>query len=103
MKENLFIASDPQGRIVALTEECYTFHILVEHPDLSDENEIAQTIKRPDYITRDAIDDERLIYYRTYRRRPQRFLIKVVVEENEVVTAYRVKRLKQGETIIWRK
>ena len=80
MDENRFIATDPQGRIVALTEGCYLFHILVEHPDLSDENEIAQTIKKPDYITLDAIDDERLIYYRTYRRRPQRFLIKVVVE-----------------------
>jgi hypothetical protein len=82
---------------VALTEACYTFHILVEHPDLSDTNEIAQTIKRPDYITEDVIDDERLVYYRTYRRRPQRWMLKVVVEENEVVTAYRVKRLKKGD------
>lgn len=103
MEENRFIATDPQGRIVALTERCYIFHILVEHPDLSDENEIKETIKKPDYITLDAIDDKRLIYYRTYRRRPQHFLIKVVVEKNEVVTAYRVKRLKRGETIIWRK
>jgi hypothetical protein len=37
---------------------------------LSDVDEIEQTIKNPDYITQDAIDDERLVYYRTYRRRP---------------------------------
>ena len=103
MEEYLFTVTDPQGRTVSLTEGCYTFHILVEHPDLSDVDEIAQTIQRPDYISLDAIDDARLVYYRTYRRRPQRWLIKVVVEESEVVTAYRVNRLKQGETIIWRR
>lgn len=27
MKENQFIATEPQGRIVALTEECYTLNV----------------------------------------------------------------------------
>ena len=99
----LFTATDPQGREVRLTEDCYTFHILIEHPDLSDVSEIARTIRTPDYIAQDALDSERLVYYRTYRRRPQRWMIKVVVEQEEVVTAYRVKRLKQGETILWRR
>jgi hypothetical protein len=103
MEDYLFTTTDPQGRTVNLTESCYTFHILVEHPDLSDVDEIEQTIKRPNYIAQDAIDDERLVYYRTYRRRPQHRMIKVVVEADEVITAYRVNRLKQGETIIWRR
>jgi hypothetical protein len=103
MADYLFTTTDPQGRTVHLTQDCYTFHILVEHPDLSDVKAIRQTIKTPDYIAQDAIDFERLVYYRTYRRRPQRWMIKVVVERGEVVTAYQVKRLKQGETILWRR
>ncbi len=99
----LFTTTDPQGREVRLAEDCYTFHILIEHPDLSDVSDIARTIRSPDYITQNAIDFERVVYYRTYRRRPQRWMIKVVVEDGEVVTAYRVKRLKQGETILWRR
>jgi hypothetical protein len=101
MPNHLFTVTDPQGRIVRLTDDCYHFHILVEHPDLSEVNEIAQTIRRPDYIAQDAIDYLRLVYYRTYQRQPQRWMIKVVVEEGEIVTAYRVTRPKQGETILW--
>jgi hypothetical protein len=99
----LFTTTDPQGRTAQLTEDCYRFHILVEHPDLSDVGEIARTIKSPHYIARDVIDVDRLVYYRTYRRRPQRWMIKVVVEGGEVITAYRVKRLKQGEEILWQR
>ncbi len=103
MADYLFTTTDPQGRTISLTENCYTFHILVEHPDLSDVDEIEQTIKRPDYIAQDAIDDERLVYYRTYQRSPQRWMIKVVVGEDKIITLYRVIRLKRGETIIWRR
>jgi len=81
----LFTTTDPQGRSVSLTESCYTFHILVEHPDLSDINEIERTIRLPDFIAQDAVDAARLVYYRTYRRQPQRWLIKVVVEQSEIV------------------
>lgn len=70
---------------------------------MSDVQEIAQTIRTPDYITQDEVDFLRLVYYRTYRHRPQRWLIKVVVEQNEVVTAYRVKQLKEGELLLWQR
>lgn len=103
MAEYLFTATDPQGYTLHLTEDCYNFHILVEHPDLSDVNEIAQAIKAPDYIAQDAVDIARTTYYRTYRRSPQHWMIKVVVEQGEVITAYRVNRLKQGEIILWRR
>ena len=99
----LLTAIDPQGRSVQLTQECYTFHILVEHPDLSDISEIARTIESPDFIAQDAIDVNRLVYYRTYRRRPQHWMLKVVVAREEVITAYRVKRLKSGEVILWQR
>ena len=103
MAVHLFSTTDPQGRVVELTEACYTLHILVQHPDMTDFSEIERTVTKPEYIAQDVIDPNRLVYYRTYRRRPQRWLIKVVVEEGEIVTVYRVKRLKQGEKIIWQR
>src|SRR5207247_7572570 len=51
---------------------------------------IADTLTSPDLITQEAVDPQRLVYYRTYQAQPQRWL-KVVVEQGEVVTAYRVK------------
>jgi len=98
-----FITVDPQGREIRLTEACYVEHILVEHPDLTNDQEIEETIRRAELITVDAIDDVRLVYYRTYRRTPQRWLLKVVVAYDEVVTAYRVTRVKQGERILWQR
>ena len=96
----LFTVKNPLGQEVRLTENCYKFHILLEHPELSDVNQIAEAIESPDFIAQDAVDVQRLVYYRTYQAQPQRW-IKVVVEQGEVVTAYRVRRLKKGETIRW--
>ena len=98
----LFIVKDPLGQEVRLTENCYKFHILLEHPELSDVNQIAEAIESPDFIAQDAVNPQRLVYYRTYQAQPQRW-IKVVVEQGEVVTAYRVRRLKKGETIRWQR
>ena len=103
MATYLFSIADPLGRTVELTDACYSSHILFEHPDTDDMDEIEQTIRRPEYITQDVVDSHRRIYYRTYRRRPQRWLIKVVVETREVVTAYWVKRVKHGEIIVWQR
>lgn len=77
-----------------------TFHILLEHPELSDVDEIAEAIESPAFIAQDAVAFQRLVYYRTYQGQPQRWR-QVVVEQGAVVTAYRVRRLKQGETIPW--
>ena len=98
----LFAVRDPRGDAVRLSEKCYRLHILLEHPELVDVNHIADTITSPDLITQDAVDPQRLVYYRTYQAQPQRWM-KVVVEQGEVVTAYRVRRLKQGETIQWQR
>ncbi|MCH8292757.1 hypothetical protein IH992_16830 [Candidatus Poribacteria bacterium] len=96
----LFTIKDPLGQEVRLTEKCYQFHILSEHPELSDVSQITEALESPDLIAQDAVDSQRLVYYRTYQMQPQRW-IKVVVEQREVVTAYRVRRLKKGEIIRW--
>lgn len=70
---------------------------------MSDAAEIEQTIRRPDYICTGSLAPDRLVYYRMYRRQPERRLFKVVVDSGEVVTAYRVKRIKRGERIIWQR
>jgi len=98
----LFTVKDPLGQEVRLTENCYKFHILLEHPELSDVNQIAEAIELPDFIAQDAVNPQRLVYYRTYQAQPRRW-IKVVVEQGEVVTAYIVRRLKKGETIRWQR
>lgn len=103
MNTDRFVTIDPQGRTVRLTEQCYVEHILVEHPDLVNDQGIEEAFRRAELITIDAIDEFRLVYYRTYRRTPQRWLLKVVVAYNEVVTAYRVNRIKQGERILWQR
>lgn len=63
MTEYLFTVKDPLGQEVILTENCYNLHILLEHPDLPDVNQIAEAIKSPDLIAQDAIDLQRMIYY----------------------------------------
>jgi hypothetical protein len=102
MTAYLFTVRDLLGQDVRLTESCYRLHILLEHPELLDINDIANTITSPDLITYDAVDLQRLVYYRTYQVQPQRWM-KVVVEQREVVTAYRVRRLKQGEIRRWQR
>ncbi len=102
MTVHLFTVKDPLGQEVRLTENCYQLHILLEHPELSDVNQIAGAIESPDLIAQDAVELQRLVYYRTYQAQPQRW-VKVVVEQGEVVTAYRVRRLKKGEKIRWQR
>lgn len=51
----LFTVRDPLGQEVRLTENCYQFHILLEHPALSDVNQIAEVIASPDFIVQDAV------------------------------------------------
>jgi hypothetical protein len=102
MSAYLFTVRDPLGHDVRLTEGCYKFHILLEHPELSDVNRIAEAVASPDLITQDAVDPQRLVYYQMYQVQPQRWT-KVVVEQGEVVTAYRVRRLKQGEMMQWQR
>ena len=97
----LLTVKDPLGREVRLAEDRYQFYILLEHPELSDVNQIAAAIASPAVIAQDAVVLQRLVYYRSYQTQPQRWM-KVVVERGEVITAYRVRRLKKGETIQWR-
>lgn len=102
MAQYLFATKDPQGRLVGLRAARFQEHILIEHPDMSDVGVIAQAVEAPDRIAQDAISPNRLIYYRQYQARPSRW-VKVFVEQEEVLTAYRVRRLKMGEVLLWQR
>ena len=102
MTTYLLTVKDPLSQVVRLTENCYKFHILQAHPELTECAQISRAIASPDLIARDVIDPQRQVYYRTYQTHPKRWL-KVVVEQGEVVTAYRVRRLKKGETVRWQR
>jgi hypothetical protein len=60
MTTYVFSTIDPQRRSISLTEDCFRFHILLEHPDMTDVDEIEQTVNRPEFIARDAVDPARL-------------------------------------------
>ncbi len=47
----IFVATDPRGYEVRLTNECWYNHIVVEHPEMRDRvNGLRQAIETPDYI-----------------------------------------------------
>lgn len=67
--------------------------------------QLQQTIIQPDRIVHDAIDTRRRVYYRQYQREPERWY-RLIVEEmdngvDEVLTAHRTRRFKEGEEILW--
>ena len=74
----------------------------LEHPGLSDINQIAEAVESPDLICEDAVGSHRPVYFWVYQTHPQGW-IKVVVEHEVVITAHRVRRLKKGETIRWQR
>jgi hypothetical protein len=103
---NAFTATDPRGRRVICTEECWVWHILDYHPALAGlEEEVIATIEHPDIgIFRDADYENRDVYYR--RRKGRAYFIKVFVEFEEeehgrVVTAFLTDSTKSGERWIW--
>ena len=63
MSSSLFVVTSPLGQKVTLTENCYTYHIVVEHPDIEDVEIIKEVIQSPNSIARDAMSRDRLVYY----------------------------------------
>lgn len=101
---------DPRGRAVRLTADQWHSHILPRHPDVAAAfDRIAEVIRAPDVIVRDALQSHRECYYRQYARpsgRPLHLKVVVDVHPDEgdagfVVTCFRTTRLKPGEEVIW--
>jgi hypothetical protein len=78
---NVFEVTDPRGRVVMCTEECWTGHVLYNRPwMLGWEDDVAQVIEHPLMgIFRDADFENRDIYYGFNPNKKDRY-IKVIVE-----------------------
>ena len=105
--EIIFQVTDPTGRVVVLTEQCWREHILAFHPAMEEfKDAIQTTIVSPLYgtIYGDVDYPDRRIYY---SRRGKYQYLKVVVEFDQeggmVITAFITDRLKSGEKLIWPK
>ena len=102
---NVFEVTDPRGRKVVCTEECWDWHILNARPWMEGwEGRVSEAIEKPTFIGQDVRKQNRQVYYRL-RRREMRY-IKVVVEfEGEelgtVITAFPADSPKRGERLIW--
>jgi hypothetical protein len=106
--------SDCHDNPVYLTEACWFDHILVEHPEMDNEEESVQlTLRDPDFRTRNPAFPNREIFYRTCQLRlvPDA-IVKVVVafEPSELgfargtlITAFPATSIRQGEDLLWKR
>lgn len=89
---------------IRLTDERLA-HIL-EHPEMEEmEAEIGETLAAPERVVRSRSDAEARLYYRFYpeTRSDGKFLcvvVKALVEDPFVITAYLTDKVKEGE-VLW--
>lgn len=75
--------------------------MLIKHPDIADyEDEIQQTINKPDVINQSQRDINVLLFYRTLKNK--RWLVAVARRlngEGYLITAYQTDAIKIGEKL----
>lgn len=98
---------DVRGRSLRLTEERED-HIRTAHPELTDLPEfLAPTIRAPDLIVRSRTDETVELFYRSFETTPVTnkhlcAVVKTVVEDPFIITAYFTDSIKRGE-VLWTK
>lgn len=100
MAKILFEVADPRRCLIKLLEDRYQNHILLGHPEV-EVRWIEQTIAYPSFIAQDVESELREVFYKIDLFDNSKLWMCVVVERNLVITAYRSRRGKQGEKIIW--
>ncbi len=104
---------DYSGRRVVLTDDRWYDHILMEHPELiQNDRSIEETLVSPHAVTQDTGYANREVFYRLGALPPpdKQDLLKVVVQFEEtigdqwvgrVITAYAITAVEPRETRIW--
>ena len=98
---------DIHGRQIRFTEERLN-HIKIDHPEMSENIEkIQATLLFPDKIIRSETDHEVELFYRYFDTTPvtNKYLcvvVKVLVDNLFIITAYFTDTIKRGE-ILWEK
>ena len=98
---------DIHNRSIRLTEE-RQLHLQTAHPEMTDHiPRIAETLASPDKVVRSRTDETVELFYRHYQSTPvtRKFLctvIKVLPNDNFIITAYYTDTIKRGESL-WEK
>ena len=96
---------DVHNRHIRLTEERQE-HIETDHPEMSGQiDKIQETLLNPDIIVRSRTDPDVEMFYRHYDATPvtEKYLcvvVKVLVDDIFIITAYFTDKIKKGE-ILW--
>jgi hypothetical protein len=98
---------DVYKRRIRLTDERQD-HIESDHPEMSDQMAKGrETLLNPDIIIRSKSDSEAELFYRNYNTTPvtKKYLcvvVKSIIEDLFIITAYFTDSIKRGE-ILWEK
>jgi len=98
---------DNQDRSIGLSEERLD-HIESDHPEMVSQFErISETLAEPDRIIRSRTDASVELFYKHYASTPvsTKFLcivVKVITDDNFIITAYYTDSVKRGE-LLWEK
>ena len=106
MRKNLINVTDPRGKSVRCTKDCWYGHIIARHPKLTkSKNDVATTISKPDFINSDRFSSTAENYYRKGSDSNGEFYYRVTVEfdsgSGEVRTVFKCDSTKNGEAQIW--
>ncbi len=92
----VFEVTDKTGRTVHLSKERWT-HITQEHPLVSDQEEIRETLIHPLKITPSRYDPEKVRYFYRYKKEVREYLfvaVKYLNGNGFVITAYYVRNIR---------
>ncbi|MBZ0279204.1 MAG: hypothetical protein K8L97_00605 [Anaerolineae bacterium] len=104
MNQKDVVLRDYQGRSIRLTGERWE-HILV-HPEMVEQrNRLEETLTQPDFVIETTKDQTVIAYHRLYPQTPvtrkyMLVLVKLLVDDAFIVTAFYSSRQKKGK-IIW--
>ncbi len=101
------IFKDVYGRDIRLTEERQD-HFVLDHPEMSGQfDKLQETLRDPDRIVRSKTDLDVELFYRHYGSTPvtQKHLcivVKSVIDDTFIITAYFTDSIKKGE-LLWQR
>lgn len=104
MANNFFEVTDPRGKKIICTNDCWQKHILAKHPFLSGwEKDIEKAIKKPDAIYKDANFPDTENYYKKTKKCYIKVPVKFNGDNGNTRTAFFCDSPKTGEVLIWTK
>lgn len=104
---SVVLIQDLWNRTIRLTDERLS-HLETDHPEMQGQvPKIVETMSHPDRIIRSRTDPQVEMFYRHYSSTPvtTKFLcvvLKILLDDNFIITSYFTNTVKKGE-VIWEK